>query len=134
MKQYTIHKNTENPNMTNQTKASPHRLLRVVPPERIHPHRRLNNDERKHPMTTATRQQVSDRVLAIVAELTHAQVADIKGSDRLREDLGLDSMQSMEMLSRVSEEFEVDPDMEKAMQVQTVDEVVNVLAQTIGAA
>ncbi len=85
-------------------------------------------------MTTATRQQVSDRVLAIVAELTHAQVADIKGSDRLREDLGLDSMQSMEMLSRVSEEFEVDPDMEKAMQVQTVDEVVNVLAQTIGAA
>lgn len=85
-------------------------------------------------MTTATRQQVSDRVLAIVAELTNTKVADIKGSDRLREDLGLDSMQSMEMLSRVSEEFEVDPDMEKAMAVQTVDEVVNVLAQTIGAA
>ncbi|MGC4113234.1 MAG: acyl carrier protein [Myxococcales bacterium] len=83
---------------------------------------------------SATRQQVSDRVLAIVAELTNAKVADIKGTDRLREDLGLDSMQSMEMLSRVSEEFEVDPDMEKAMQVQTIDEVVNVLAQTIGAA
>ncbi len=85
-------------------------------------------------MTTATRQQVSDRVLAIVAELTNTKVADIKGTDRLREDLGLDSMQSMEMLSRVSEEFEVDPDMEKAMAVQTVDEVVTVLAQTIGAA
>ena len=85
-------------------------------------------------MTTATRQQVSDRVLAIVAELTNTKVADIKSTDRLREDLGLDSMQSMEMLSRVSEEFEVDPDMEKAMQVQTVDEVVAVLAQTIGAA
>ena len=85
-------------------------------------------------MTTATRQQVSDRVLAIVAELTNTKVADIKATDRLREDLGLDSMQSMEMLSRVSEEFEVDPDMEKAMQVQTVDEVVAVLAQTIGAA
>ncbi|HEY3447250.1 MAG TPA: acyl carrier protein [Myxococcales bacterium] len=83
---------------------------------------------------TATRQQVSDRVLAIVAELTHTKVADIKTTDRLREDLGLDSMQSMEMLSRVSEEFEVDPDMEKAMQVQTIDEVVAVLASTLNAA
>ena len=53
---------------------------------------------------------------------------------RLVEDLGLDSMQSMELLSRVSEEFEVDPDMEKVMKVNTVEEVVSVLAGTIGAA
>jgi len=83
---------------------------------------------------SATRQQVSDRVYAIVAELTHTPPADVKATDRLREDLGLDSMQSMELLSRVSEEFEIDPDMEKVAKVHTVEEVVTVLATAIGAA
>ena len=81
---------------------------------------------------SATRQQVSDRVFAIVAELSNTAVAEVKGTFRLREDLGLDSMQSMELLSRVSEEFEVDPDMEKVNKVDTVDGVVDVLAATIG--
>ena len=83
---------------------------------------------------SATRQQVSDRVYSIVAELSNTPSTEVKATDRLREDLGLDSMQSMELLSRVSEEFEVDPDMEKVMKVSTVDEVVAVLAGTIGAA
>jgi acyl carrier protein len=76
---------------------------------------------------------VADKVYTIVAELTSSQPGQIKGGDRLREDLGLDSMQSMELLSRVSEEFEVDPDMEKVMKVNTVDEVVNLLAGHLGA-
>lgn len=79
------------------------------------------------------RKQISDRVYSIVAELTHTAPAEIKGGDRLREDLGLDSMQSMEMLSRVSEEFEVDPDMEKVMQANTIDDVVGLLASHLGA-
>ena len=82
---------------------------------------------------TATRQQVSDRVYSIVAELTNTPSADVKGTDRLREDLGLDSMQSMELLSRVSEEFEVDPDMEKVMRAHTIADVVTLLADHIGA-
>ena len=74
------------------------------------------------------RKQVSDKVYSIVAELASTPLDQIKGGDRLREDLGLDSMQSMELLSRVSEEFEIDPDMEKVMRVNTVDEVVAMLA------
>jgi acyl carrier protein len=80
------------------------------------------------------RKQVADRVYAIVAELTSTTRAEIKGGDRLREDLGLDSMQSMELLSRVSEEFEIDPDMEKVMNVGTIDEVVALLSGHLGAA
>lgn len=74
------------------------------------------------------RKQVADRVFTIVAELANSTPAEVKSTDRLREDLGLDSMQSMELLSRVSEEFEVDPDMEKVMKVNTVEEVVSLLA------
>jgi len=80
------------------------------------------------------RKQVADRVYTIVAELTSTTRAEIKGGDRLREDLGLDSMQSMELLSRVSEEFEIDPDMEKVMNVGTIDEVVALLSGHLGAA
>jgi acyl carrier protein len=80
------------------------------------------------------RKQVADRVYSIVAELTSTSKADIQGGDRLREDLGLDSMQSMELLSRVSEEFEIDPDMEQVMRVGTIDEVVGVLSGHLGAA
>ena len=79
------------------------------------------------------RKQVADKVYSIVAELTSTAPAQIKGGDRLREDLGLDSMQSMEMLSRVSEEFEVDPDMEKVMQAHTIDDVITLLASHLGA-
>ena len=43
----------------------------------------------------------------VIAELTKTPPAEIQGSDRLREDLGLDSWQSMELLSRVSEEFDI---------------------------
>jgi len=80
------------------------------------------------------RKQVADKVYSIVAELTSSSPGQIKGGDRLREDLGLDSMQSMELLSRVSEEFEIDPDMEKVMKLATVDEVVNVLSDHLNAA
>jgi acyl carrier protein len=66
-----------------------------------------------------------------VAELASMDAAEIKGSDRLREDLGLDSLQSMELLSRVSEKFNIDPDMEEVMKVQTIDEVVTALARVL---
>jgi len=82
---------------------------------------------------TVERKQVADRVTTIVAELANSKPSEIKGTDRLREDLGLDSMQSMELLSRVSEEFEVDPDMEKVMRAHTIDDVVTLLAEHIGA-
>lgn len=81
-----------------------------------------------------TKEQVADRVFDIIADLTSLPRAEIRGGDRLREDLGLDSMQNMELLSRVSEEFNIDPDMDKVMRVATVDEIIMLLASHLGAA
>ena len=80
------------------------------------------------------RKQVADKVYGIVAELTATQIAQLKGADRMIEDLGLDSMQRMELLSRVSEEFEVDPDMEQVMKANTIDDVITLLSTHLGAA
>jgi len=72
--------------------------------------------------------ELQNSVFEIVAELVNATPEEIKGEDRLREDLGLDSLQSMELLSRVSETFDIDPDLEEVMELSTINEVVNSLS------
>ena len=61
---------------------------------------------------------------------------DFKGkisvSDRLREDIGLDSLHSMELLSAVTEKYELDVDIEEVQEVKTVGDVVKFLQTTIG--
>jgi acyl carrier protein len=61
---------------------------------------------------TRTRQ-----ILAEIAETDPSRVAD---AARLREDLGLDSLQSLELLSVVSEELRIDLPMEEAVELRTV--------------
>ncbi|MFC1609768.1 acyl carrier protein [Myxococcota bacterium] len=79
----------------------------------------------------ADKAQLTQYVQNVVAELADIEPSEVKGADRLREDLGLDSLQSMELLSRVSEEFDIDPDMEEVMKVTTVGEVITSLAAVL---
>ena len=46
----------------------------------------------------------------------------IDGAQRLREDLGMDSLQSLELLSCVGESLKIDLDIEEAMGIRTVDD------------
>jgi acyl carrier protein len=48
-------------------------------------------------------------------------------SDRLRDDLGLDSLHSMELLSEITEKYQVDVDPEELQDVRTVGDVVSFL-------
>lgn len=56
-------------------------------------------------------------ILAEIAETDPRRVAD---GARLREDLGLDSLQSLELLSVVSEELRIELPMEEAIELRTV--------------
>jgi acyl carrier protein len=60
---------------------------------------------------------VTIRVLAEIAEIDARSIRD---SQRLREDLGLDSLQSLELLSGIGEALKIDFDIEDAMSIQTV--------------
>lgn len=64
-------------------------------------------------------------IVRMVAELSATRVEQIKATDRLREDLGLDSVSSMELLSMLAERFDLDVEMEDAMSVTTVQGVVD---------
>lgn len=64
--------------------------------------------------------QLPQQIARMVAQLTVVPVADIKPEHRLREDLGLDSVCSMELLSMLAEELDLDVPMEEAARVTTV--------------
>lgn len=56
---------------------------------------------------------------------------EIKDSDRLREDIGLDSLHAMELLSAVTEKYEIDVDIEEVQDVKTVGDVVKFLSSMV---
>ncbi len=71
-----------------------------------------------------TDEALTQRIFCLMAQLTVVRVPDIRLEHRLREDLGLDSVCSMELLSMLAEEFDLDVPMEEASQVTTVASTV----------
>ena len=58
----------------------------------------------------------------LLAEICETDAGAIEGAQRLREDLGMDSLQSLELLSCVGEALKIDLDIEEAMGIRTVDD------------
>ena len=76
-------------------------------------------------MSEITKEQLRTDLVRIIGVLTNLKPTDVKDSQRLREDLGLDSLQSMELLFRISDKFMLDLEMEDVMDLQTVGQVVS---------
>jgi acyl carrier protein len=70
---------------------------------------------------------VEDRVLHLLQQVCSAPPDAIRPEDRLREDLGMDSVASMELLSLLAETLDVSVEMEDAAQVRTVGQVVDLV-------
>ena len=72
------------------------------------------------------------RVVNMIAQLSTVRAAEIAPKDRLREDLGLDSVSSMELVSMLSEELGVEITLEEAMSVTTVGAAVEMARKHLG--
>ena len=72
------------------------------------------------------------RVIDVVASVSTVAAAEIKDDDRLREDLGMDSISSMELLSALSEEFDLDIEMEEAIEITTVRALLALAEKRLG--
>jgi acyl carrier protein len=83
-------------------------------------------------MSAISTAQIQSDVEAIVRRIRPSVKGPIAPSDRLREDLGLDSLHSMELLSSITEKYEVDVDVEQVQEVKTVGDVVAFLAKVLG--
>ncbi|MCU0692217.1 MAG: acyl carrier protein [Polyangiaceae bacterium] len=80
------------------------------------------------PDVTTLRAAVDDIIHRIRPDF-HGEIRD---GDRLREDIGLDSLHSMELLSAVTEKYEIDVDIEEVQEVKTVGDVVAFLKTALG--
>ncbi len=70
-------------------------------------------------------QQRVKKVIAKILEINEDQIAD---DANFIFDLGADSMQSMELVAAFEEEFDIEMDEEKALDVQTVSHAVEFIS------
>ncbi|MBM4365134.1 MAG: acyl carrier protein [Deltaproteobacteria bacterium] len=72
------------------------------------------------------------RIYKILSDLSAVPQQQIKRGDRLREDLGLDSVSSMELVSMLSEEFSIDVELEEAVRITDVAGLLALAENRIG--
>ncbi len=68
--------------------------------------------------------QLDRRIVHLIAQVAAVPEGEIRPADRLREDLGMDSVSSLELISLLSEELDVDIEVEDALQVTTVEAAI----------
>lgn len=71
------------------------------------------------------------RVAVILAKLNGISVDDVNQSDSLIDDLGFDSLESLEAVMAIEDEFEIIIDDEQADNIKTVAELVALVEATI---
>lgn len=65
-----------------------------------------------------------ERVKQVIAKQLNVDISDVKDEARFIEDLGAESMQSLELIAAFEEEFDISIDEDEAGKVKTVEEAV----------
>lgn len=68
--------------------------------------------------------EIIERVKKVISEVLGIDKDKIKMEDRFVEDLGAESVQSLELVAAFEEEFDIEMDEEKALEVKTVGKAV----------
>lgn len=63
--------------------------------------------------------EVRSRMQKLVADIMEIDASQVQPNSRLREDLGMDSLGSLELLSSISEELGIHLDIDDAMDIVT---------------
>ncbi len=79
-----------------------------------------------------SKDQIEKDLYEIVAKLANTSVDSLKPDNRFKEDLGFDSLKSMETISRITELYDFDPELDEIMELQTIGEVIDYLAKNLG--
>jgi acyl carrier protein len=75
---------------------------------------------------------VRERVIKVVAETLNLEPGQISDESKFVEDLGAESMQSVELIAAFEEEFDIEMDEEGALDVKTVGKAVDFIAAHLG--
>ena len=69
--------------------------------------------------------EVQAKVKQVISNVLKMSEDEISNEANFIFDLGADSMQSLELVAAFEEEFEIEMDQEKALEIQTVSDAVN---------
>ena len=72
--------------------------------------------------------EILTRVKDVVSTVLKVDSSEITDDSNFIFDLGADSMQSVELVAGFEEEFDIEMDQDKALEVQTIDDAVNFIA------
>jgi len=70
-------------------------------------------------------EEVNARVKKVIAEVLEMKLSEIADNSNFVTDLGASSLQSIRMIAGFEEEFDIEMDEDKSLQVQTVSGAVN---------
>jgi len=73
--------------------------------------------------------EIIERVKKVVSEVLGVDKDKIKLEDRFVEDLGAESVQSLELVAAFEEEFDIEMDEEKALEVKTIGKAVEFIKE-----
>ncbi len=73
--------------------------------------------------------EILERVCEVVSDVLGVNLQDVTAESRFVEDLGAESIQSVELVAAFEEEFDIELDEEAALQVQTVGKAVDFIAE-----
>ena len=72
--------------------------------------------------------EILTRVKGVVSAVLKTDSSEITDDANFVFDLGADSMQSVELVAGFEEEFDIEMDQEKALEVQSIDDAVNFIS------
>ena len=75
--------------------------------------------------------KVLERVVEVVCDVLGVTAAEVEPEARFVEDLGAESIQSVELVAAFEEEFDVEMDEDVALQVTTVSSAVDFIAVVV---
>jgi acyl carrier protein len=73
--------------------------------------------------------EIQEKVIKIVSEATKVEAANIKAETNFVDDLNLDSLDMVEMMMKMEEEFGVEIPEEKTEDLKTINDVMEYLKQ-----
>ncbi len=71
---------------------------------------------------------IQERVKKVIGEVLDVDASDIAGDANFIFDLGADSRQSIELVAAFEEEFDIEMDEDKALEVQNVSDAVDFIS------
>ena len=76
-------------------------------------------------------QSVAERVKEVVARQLRVPIDQVTEEARFVEDLGAESIQSLELVAAFEEEFDIEMDEEEALQVKTVGGAIEYISRKL---